>query len=62
MDEMRVNENQLKEKNLKLDKIVYDQEKMIIEIKTWAKWDEIAHKRFSEELEDAGITKGQILD
>lgn len=57
MDEMRVTETKLKERNLELEGVVHDQEKMIIEIKTWAKYDEIAHKRFSEELEDAGITK-----
>ena len=62
MDEMRVNEQKVKDRNQKLEKTILDQEKMIIEIKTWAKYDEIAHKRFSEELEDAGITKKMILD
>ena len=62
LDEMRVNETKLKEKNLRLEQMVCDQEQIIIELKTWGKYDEIAHKRFAEELEDAGITKEQILD
>ena len=62
MENMFVNEQKLKDWNLKLEKMNSDYERQLTEVKTWAKYDELAHENFMAELRRNGLTERQILD